>query len=82
MDKFKLDRGNQLEKEIDILKTAEQSILNTEIEDYWLIISKHKDGSGQICSLVGANVAKKVMDAVYAEIQNELALRKEEFEAL
>lgn len=87
MNEKSLKRGVELDKEMQVIKRALASIKlatgeREKAEEYWLCVSAHKDGSGQFCDLIGANVANDVLDAIYAELQNQLAKREEEFSAL
>jgi hypothetical protein len=82
-----LKRGNELEKEIKVIRAAMESLKRPEKGggkrgDYNLHVSAFKDGSAPYCDLAGANVANDVLDAIYAELQNQLAVREEEFTAL
>jgi hypothetical protein len=86
MNEKSLKRGNELETEMRVIRAALKDLKTPpkkgEREAYWLYLSAHKDGSGPFCDLIGANVAIDVLDAVYAELQNQLAQREEEFAAL
>lgn len=77
-----LKRGAQLDEEMRIINAALNNLANAKVEPHWCVLSKHRDGSGWQADLIGANVAKDVVDAVYAELQNQLALREEEFAKL
>ena len=78
-----LKRGTELSKEMAVIRTALGDLKDSQqakkMERFWLHISAHKDGSGPFCDLIGANVAREVLDAVYAELQNQLVKREEEF---
>lgn len=83
MNTKQLKRGNELEKEIAVIKAAQAQLASPrKMENFWLHISAHQDGSGAFCNLIGANVAIEMLGVIRSELENQLAKREAEFKSL
>lgn len=82
MDSKKLERGNDLTKEITVLNRAMEQVSDIDPCNFYFCASEFKDGSGWQINLTGANVAKKALAALISVIEKELSQREQEFEDL
>lgn len=84
MERKNIKRAREIEEALDVIAKARETAPSneSELEDYWCSISKHKDGSGWRMDLTGARMAKKVVSAIHALLDEEETLLTKELEAL